>query len=212
MNFLKQEINKAIEKGLGGLKSHAKMAPLRGSSRQAALEKNLNPKLSAVLILLWLEDNEIYTCLTLRNTYKGTHSAQVSLPGGKIEDTDDSLAQTALRETLEEVGIDNIEIIGQLSDVYIPPSGFLVTPYIGIYDSKPNFQPDPIEVAEIFEVNLRDLVSDKNVKSKKMPLVAKNMLINAPYFDLHGQVVWGATAMILSEFKDLLQNTDIDLH
>jgi 8-oxo-dGTP pyrophosphatase MutT (NUDIX family) len=165
-----------------------------------------DPRHAAVLALFY-PDSENETCflLTLRASYNGTHSAQISFPGGKAEKTDTSFNHTAKRETYEEVGIEmsDIKIIKELTDAYIPPSNFLVTPFLGTLDVIPSFITND-EVEEIIEVRLSDLLDESNITLKNMSTsYMKN--IEIPCFILNDHIVWGATAMILSEIKDLLK-------
>jgi 8-oxo-dGTP pyrophosphatase MutT (NUDIX family) len=159
---------------------------------------------SRVLILLYPADQKLKTALILRPTYDGVHSGQVSFPGGRVEPQDDSLIATALRESFEEVGIlpDSVRILGTLSELYIPPSNFLVLPILGFTGSRPDFRADPGEVAEIIETDLEFLFDDNY--SKETILNLRGYTINAPYFDVGGHIVWGATAMILSELKEVI--------
>ena len=198
----------AIEKAvLGGLESQFRLAPkmrLQYSKDKIEAKK---PKKAAVLALFY-PDNEQNTrfLLTLRASYNGTHSAQVSFPGGKSEEKDIDFMHTAKRETHEEVGIkqEDINIIKQLTDAYIPPSNFLVTPFIGMLDYTPNFKTNN-EVEELIEVTLSDLLDDTNVVIQNLTTsYMKN--IDVPCFKLNNYTVWGATAMILSEIKDVLKS------
>ena len=195
---------KTIE--LGGLQAQFKLAPqLRLRYDENKIKAN-NPRKAAVLALFYPNDkNETCFLLTERATYKGTHSAQVSFPGGKIENTDLSLEETALRETFEEVGVkqSSIKIIRELTDVYIPPSNFLATPFLGFIDKKPDFILN-LEVENIIEVLVNDLLNDINITTVTMNTsYMKN--IEVPCFKLNDYIVWGATAMMLSEIKELLK-------
>ena len=145
--------------------------------------------------------------LIKRPVYKGKHSGQISFPGGKRELTDRDLLHTAIRETEEEIGISSKQILPlhALSKIYIPPSQFIVNPYLMFSEDSLSFKADEIEVEKILEINIKDLLDDRNLKQTKLKH-SDNLVINTPYFDLNDQVVWGATAMILSEFKDLLKN------
>ncbi|MCX6265850.1 MAG: CoA pyrophosphatase [Bacteroidetes bacterium] len=166
-------------------------------------------KQSSVLILLYPLDGTIGFVLMLRPEYRGVHSGQISLPGGKYEDTDESLIYTALRESQEEVGIDpaQVQIIGQLTEMYIPPSNFLVTPVIGYQSSQPHFKADPKEVAKIIEIKLDDLMDKGNMQMKKMKL-SVGFSLEVPSYFIDGNIIWGATAMILSELREIV----IDIH
>lgn len=172
--------------------------------------ENENSKKSGVMILLYPNEETVFSALILRNTYEGTHSGQVALPGGKYEDEDSDLIATALRETNEEIGVDSnsINIIGQLSRLFIPPSDYIVYPAIGFLNSRPSFKPDESEVQEIIEYPLSSLLDEGTIKSKEFS-ARNDIIFKAPYFDINGHVVWGATAMILSEFKAILDNAGI---
>lgn len=144
--------------------------------------------------------------LILRKTYKGVHSAQIGFPGGKLEPNDDSLKQAAIRETFEEIGvpINQIEVLRQLTQLYIPPSNFYVQPFLGISRATPMFVKQEEEVEEIIEVSINHFIDDNNVISKHVE-TSYNLKINVPAFKLNGHIVWGATAMMLSEIKDMLK-------
>ncbi len=163
----------------------------------------------AVLILFFEEDNKIKLPLILRSEYKGVHSGQVALPGGKFEDIDEELKYTALREAEEEIGIfrNDVDIIGSLSEVYIPPSNFLVHPFIGVSATVPSFIPHEEEVKEIFSVDIDTLLDDSIVADKEITL-SSGVKIVTPLFTIMNYQVWGATAMILSELKTLLREIE----
>ncbi|MDC9723337.1 MAG: CoA pyrophosphatase [Urechidicola sp.] len=209
MNFtqFQQYIPTLKNIALGGLAAQFKLAPEIRKRYSDDMIKANNPKVSAVLALFYPDaENTTKFLLTLRASYNGTHSAQISFPGGKKEKNDLNLEQTALRETLEEVGINpsDIEILKQLTDAYIPPSNFLVTPYIGVSNSTPLFKPND-EVDKLIEVKLADLLDDKNVVVKNMNTsYMKN--VDVPCFKLNDYIVWGATAMILSEIKQVFKS------
>ena len=192
---------------LGGLEAQFKLAPEIRKRYSEDIIKANNPKASAVLALFYPDtENETRFLLTLRASYNGTHSAQISFPGGKKEKSDLNLEQTALRETFEEVGVQpsGIKILKQLTEAYIPPSNFLVTPYIGALNTAPTFKPNN-EVETLIEVKLADLLDDKNVVIKNMTTsYMKN--IDVPCFKLNNYIVWGATAMILSEIKQVFKS------
>jgi 8-oxo-dGTP pyrophosphatase MutT (NUDIX family) len=160
---------------------------------------------SSVLVLLYPYLGSTGMVLMQRPDYKGVHGGQVSLPGGKREDTDESLVYTALREAREEIGVDpsRIQIIGQLTEMYIPPSNFLVTPVVGFQHHRPEFTPDPKEVAGILEITLNDLLDPRNLKRTKMKL-SIGLTMEVPTFTIGQTVIWGATAMMLNELKEIL--------
>jgi len=161
---------------------------------------------SSVLILLYPCFSRLYTAFILRQTYDGVHSGQVSFPGGRMEDNDVTLINTALREAEEEVNIktEQVKVLGTLSELYIPPSNYLVLPVIGFAENRPEFKPDFTEVAEIIEADISFLFDEHLVKTKTIDI--KGLKIEAPYFDVNGHVVWGATAMILSELKSVIES------
>lgn len=144
--------------------------------------------------------------LILRKTYRGVHSNQVGFPGGRVEVYDKNLKHTALRETEEEVGIskDDVRVIKKLTKLYIPPSDFWVHPYVGIIDKTPILKPQESEVEKILEVNLDDFLDEENLIIQKLSTSYASE-IEVPAYLLNGHVVWGATAMMLSELKELLK-------
>jgi len=167
------------------------------------------PKLAAVMALFYPDaDSLARLLLILRKAHpKDVHSGQIGFPGGQAEKKDADLKETALRETQEEVGVPSKEIgiIRSLSTVYIPPSNFKVLPYVGLYRNKqPTFAPQQSEVAALVEVPIDDFMDDSMVSTKKLSTsYATN--IHVPAFNLNGYTVWGATAMMLSELKELLK-------
>ena len=205
-NKFKSKIEQFKITELGGLEAQFKMAPALRLKYDSDKIKASNPRKAAVLALFYSnEDNKTCFLLTQRASYKGTHSAQISFPGGKIDKTDVNLEKTALRETFEEVGIveSTVNVIRELTDVYIPPSNFLATPFIGFADKRPNFNLN-YEVDKIIEVLVSDLLNDKNKTSVNMN-TSYMTDVKVPCFKLNDYVVWGATAMMLSEIKELLK-------
>jgi len=201
--FLKN-LSKIETTELGGHDSQFKLAPAQRKHFDLNNIAQNKPKKAAVLALFYPNNNN-ETCfvLTKRAAYKGVHSAQISFPGGKIDKNDIDLKATALRETEEEIAVKNVTIIRQLTTTYIPPSNFYVTPFIGYLKHKPLFKINN-EVQKVISVKLSELLDDKNVTSKIMHTsYIKN--ITVPCFKLSNYTVWGATAMLLSEIKDLFK-------
>lgn len=193
-------------KELGGQKAQFKLVPKIRLEFSNEKIKSSNPTKAAVLALFYPdEQNQTRFLLTQRASYKGTHSAQISFPGGKTNQSDLNLKNTALRETNEEIGIaeNAVKIIRELTTTYIPPSNFIVSPFLGILEQTPIFKTN-YEVASTIEVLLDDLLNDQNISSKIMS-TSYMKDIEVPCFKLNDYVVWGATAMILSEIKDLIK-------
>lgn len=188
--------------------AHIKMAPLERISYlkdKSYTEKK--PRNAAVLMLVYPKDDMAHLALIVRNTYPGVHSSQISFPGGKEELEDGTLEITALRETEEEIGIamHKVEVIRQCSEIYIPPSNFLVTPYLGFSTENLEFIPNPDEVKRVLEFPIHQLLNDEIIVQTKMTTsYATN--IDVPAFQVEKYVVWGATAMMLSELKELFKN------
>ena len=205
-NQFKNKIEILKAQKLGGLNAQFKLAPeLRLKYNTDKIKANL-PKKAAVLALFYPnEKKETTFILTERASYKGTHSAQISFPGGKLDKLDTNLQQTALRETFEESGVhsNSIEIIRELTDVYIPPSNFLATPFVGFLDKRPAFVTN-YEVENIIEVLVEDLLSESSLTTVNLT-TSYMQNTDVPCFKLNDYIVWGATAMMLSEIKELLK-------
>jgi 8-oxo-dGTP pyrophosphatase MutT (NUDIX family) len=168
-------------------------------------DHTLPPKPGGVIILLYEDEGKIKFPLIKRPEYTGAHSGQVSLPGGKSEPDEDSI-DTALRECEEEIGVsrNNLTVVGRLSDFFVMPSNFMVTPVIATSASKPYFKPDPHEVVRILESDIDSIISEGAVKEKEILAAGKYKMV-APHFEIEGEVVWGATAMMLNEFRLILK-------
>ncbi len=203
-------LKKQLALPLPGIEVQFEMAHVnRAKLKQEELD-TINYRKSAVLLLIYKKKDRYYIPLTERHVYKGAHSGQISLPGGKFDEGDETLENTALRECYEEIGLkDNIEILGTLTPVYIPVSGFVVNVFVGyLTEEEPAFLVNEAEVKSLIELDLQDLLKPE---LKKMTTVEPmpGLKLKTPYFDVEGQVIWGATAMILNEFKSLLQRTNL---
>ena len=210
MNFeiFIQSISKIKQFPLPGQMSQFKMSPpFRLELIDQQREAMKTSKKAAVTILFYPDENQsTKLILILRKTYKGVHSAQVGFPGGRREDEDLSFRHAALRETWEEVGvpISDIEIVKEMTELYIPPSNFTVYPFLGVTPKTPIFIKQDEEVEDLIEVDIHDFLDDKSVKNVNvMTSLRKEMEV--PAFILNDHIVWGATAMMLSEVKDLLK-------
>lgn len=205
-NFLNQiDFIKDIE--LPGKEAHYKMVPsFRKQMEQLQMSNQKNAKEAATLALLYPnKKNNLEIVLTKRAQYKGTHSAQISFPGGKKDAIDSTFSDTALRETEEEIGVltTNITLVKKLSELYIPPSNFMVYPFLGYTTQEPHFIPNH-EVDKIIKVSVQELLSENNLSVKKIQTsYAKN--VEVPCFVFDNEIVWGATAMMLSELKELIK-------
>lgn len=199
--------SKIANSELPGIDSQFKMAPAirKKLGKEFDIAKR-NPRRAAVMALLYPNNKgELKMIFILRKTYEGVHSNQVGFPGGKIEKSDTDLLDAALRETKEEIGIDRsqIEVIKELTDVYIPPSNFLVKPFLGVVSTPFEYVIDDYEVEQIIEISMKDILNDEFKGEQSLTTsYAKGLLV--PIFKFDDTVIWGATAMMLSEIKDLL--------
>ncbi len=162
-------------------------------------------KPAGVLLLLYPSDGMLTFALTRRTEHVATHKGQISLPGG-AQEQDEILCQTALRETCEElhVCLDETCLIGALAPLFVAASEFVIHPFVGYIPHHPTFEPDPIEVAEVLEVPL-PLFLDEGIKTvERWDRHGREM--DVPFYRIHGQTVWGATAIILSEFEGRLRS------
>lgn len=192
---------------LPGESAHRKLAPLIRINELEEIDMSKrNPQEAGVMAVFYPDmDMETRLVLILRKTYNGVHSNQVGFPGGRVEESDKDLKNTALRETEEEVGIpqNDIEVVRKLTRLYIPPSNFWVQPYLGLMQKTPKMIAQESEVEKILEVKLSDFLNDENVITENLSTsYAKE--IEVPAYSLNGYVVWGATGMMLSEIRELL--------
>jgi 8-oxo-dGTP pyrophosphatase MutT (NUDIX family) len=199
-----QKISNQLRSKLPGLAAQQKMSPSVRHKGKSFPENNSFVKNSGVLILLYPKEGQLHTVFMKRTEYPGAHSGQISFPGGKAEEMDKNLIETATREAEEELDIksDQLQILGLLTPLYVPVSSFKIQPVLAYQDTAPEFIPDPTEVSEVIEVAIQSLFDPVN---RKTELLEKNEYkIISPYFDVHGHHIWGATAMILSELREVL--------
>lgn len=187
---------------LPGAEAHQLMAPKHRPGFK--LKFDTPPRPGAVMILLYEEEGVIQFPLIRRTEYRGVHSGQIALPGGKAEDTDVDLIATAVREAQEELGIDpqKIDIVGSLTSFFVAASNFQILPVVAYAKEFPQFVPEEREVAGVVTADLQTMINPETVKEKEIT-PAEGITFDAPYYDLNGTVVWGATAMMLSEFVTL---------
>ena len=195
-------LKKKLNECLPGMDAHLKMTPYRRLTKVIPDDR----REGAVLLLLYEKEGELFFPLIQRAEYKGVHSNQISFPGGKVEADDDTLLQTAIRETEEEIGVSRtlIKNLGAISELYIPPSNFMVSPFVGYISNEPSFVKEEREVKEILEISLSEFLENSPIKETEV-IVGDGMKLKTPYFELNGKVVWGATAAILQEFKELCE-------
>lgn len=206
-NLFFNSISNVVNVELPSTTSHIKMAP---SERVKMMEENsydVSTVRKAAVMMLFYPKNEVaHLLLIVRNSYPGVHSSQIAFPGGKVEDIDFGLKQTALRETHEEIGIhpNDIHVIRDFTSIYIPPSNFLVHPFLGVSQIELTFTLQEEEVAGIIELPLSVLLDDSIINIKTLE-TSYSKSIEVPVFQIEEHTVWGATAMMLSELKDALK-------
>jgi len=207
MNISLKSIKFLLTQSLPGLQSHLKMAPpSRKAELEAAREAIPYAKKSAVMILLFHEAEKLKIVFIRRSLYVGIHSGQMAFPGGRFEESDVTVEETAFREIEEEIGItrDKIEMLGRISDIYVPPSNFLISVFVGYLSEKPTYNPDEREVAEIVEVDFEEFLNAQNITVKDFFVPSANQTVTAPCFQTTQCDIWGASAMVVCELVDIL--------
>ncbi len=204
-----EDVRQALTIPLPGVDGQKKMAPQPRTGEIDRWAKPEDCREAGVLLLLYPyttngQAPELHLALIRRTEYPGVHSGQISLPGGRREGNESRQA-SALREAMEEVGVvpNRLEMIGQLSPLYTPPSNFCIYPYVAFSTTRPSFQLEPQEVAELLEPPL-SLLMNPAIRREEMWYFERHGTRRVPFFDVDGHKVWGATAMILSEFLALL--------
>ena len=201
------QLTQKLEGPLPGEESHRKF--MHAERLFSKVEPNNTTRNSAVLLVFYPNQFSVNVPLILRPAYDGTHGGQMALPGGKKEMSDENLVRTALREAQEEIGIKamDVKVLGELTEIFIPVSNFLVKPIIGVLDYKPEFFPDKKEVERVFEINFLDFFDEKNKGIKEISIGQRK--IEVPGYQIQNQWIWGATALILHEIIDLLSPTEL---
>jgi len=204
-------LKKEVQKGLPGTDVQWQMASSDRMLKNFPRIPGKDAIIAAVLVLLYPNKGSIYTLLMQRPEYIGAHSSQISFPGGKKETSDENVIQTALREAFEETGVDpdKISVINTLTPLFIPLSNIIVTPVVGWVKEKPVFMEQAEEVLFLIEVDIIKLLNPLIVKTK--PIEIRGEMIEVKYFDYEGNIIWGATAMILHELLTIIKAADIPI-
>ncbi len=198
-------IQKELSGTLPGTMAQMEMVPATRRSDASKSSATEPRRQSAVLVLFYKRGRKACFPLVKRVVYNGVHSGQISLPGGQYEKTDRDFTRTALRETEEEIGVEagKIKLLGELSPIYIPPSNFDVHPFVGYISGEPQFQVDPVEIDHLLEIEL-DTFMDPACKTEKKIHHRTGVDVSVPCFYLQDEIVWGATAMILNELREVV--------
>jgi 8-oxo-dGTP pyrophosphatase MutT (NUDIX family) len=203
IHFFKERLSQGA---LPGEEAQLKMAH---AFRRKLWPAGPDARLAGVMMLLYPKDNQWQTVIIQRASKNpnDVHSGQLSFPGGKKEDVDLNMMECALRETQEEIGVGAIEVIGGLTPLFIPVSNFLVYPFMGYISHEPNFNPDIREVQDVLTVPLHHFQNEAHIKQASIHVGSGMELNDVPYYDIHGRMLWGATAMIISEVTTILEES-----
>jgi len=205
-NFV-NSLKAALAKPLPGMDAQYLMAPVTRKEQLVYNNNDKPPRKSAVLALFYPDNDAVMLVLMKRASDNSVHSGQISFPGGQAELFDKDDAATALRETEEELGIskNKVEIIGKLTEVYISPSNFNVIPFVGYMEVKPDFKPNE-EVERIITVAFSDLLKP-DAKTVRKVTTSYAVNLTAPCFMVDGEILWGATAMMINELLEVVNNS-----
>lgn len=194
-----------LSRPLPGSAAHTSMFPLTAGGIRFKYITTMPQREGSVLILLYEDEGGLYFPLIKRPAYPGVHGGQVSLPGGKAE-PGETPVETALREGEEEIGIvsHKVKVIGQMTGFNVAVSSIFITPVVGIYTERPEFRPDPREVERVLVFSVSKLQKQEEVLSREVRSNGSTPLI-APHFEIDEEIVWGATAMVMNEFRMVLR-------
>lgn len=200
-----------LHQDLPGEIAHKDMIPYRPLTSEMMVDAE-DYRESSVAILLYHEENVWKSVLIERPSYEGVHSGQMAFPGGKKDPTDSDLVETALREMHEEIGFydPNIELLGQLTKVFIPVSKFLVYPHVFMTTQQPNFIPDAYEVKDIVSFPLFEILDEKRLIQTTVQTGNGVRIKNVPAFQINEKQVWGATCLIVNELKMCLLRANVN--
>lgn len=192
---------------LPGFEAQVKMSPPLRKKYNSEDILHYKAKESAVMVLFYEKEEDTYIVFTQRHEYVGAHSGQISLPGGKKDEEDSDLKATAIRETLEEVGIfvPRENIINQLTWLYVPPSNFIIYPFVSYVETLPEFIKEEKEVKEILEIRVQDFLNNAHKKNYLYKNEQLGISFESPSYQINGKTIWGATAMILSELIQIIE-------
>lgn len=203
--WFRKEMRAVLQNDLPGQAAHARMVP-GNRPTLPDVEGDNSYRKSAVMALMYPYKDQIQLLYIQRPTYEGHHSGQIAFPGGKMEDVDHNLKDTALRETHEEIGIspDRIEVLGEISPVVIPVSKYIVHPFVGWMNELPPLTLQKEEVAETLHFGIHYLLDASNEVQRPVS-VSNGLKMNVPCFEFDKRIVWGATALMTSEIAHLLR-------
>lgn len=207
-----KDLQDAFSRPLPGKPAQEFLKPYLKINKNLDIPQLFKPRVGAVMALIYPIENIPHILFIERPVYEGVHSGQIAFPGGKIEQADLSVLSAALRETKEEIGIapEIIQVVGPLTEVFVFASNFIVYPFVGLLNKTPDLILEEKEVASILTIPLYKLLEPEIVKEKPI----KNALgftLMAPYYDLEGKILWGATAMMVSELCEIIRNHQIIL-
>lgn len=208
LNQFKTDLKRELGMPLPGNAAHQKlMVHRKPVERLGAVSETA--KKSAVLLLVYPKNYLLHIVFIQRPIYDGVHSGQIAFPGGKLETFDESISAAAIREANEEIAVNPnaIELMGRLTPIYIPPSNYLVHPFVAFHEDLPSFVPQPSEVKAIIECPIANFMGVESLKTCHLNLGEKKMEVTAFQFEQH--IIWGATGMILREFVDLLERITV---
>jgi 8-oxo-dGTP pyrophosphatase MutT (NUDIX family) len=200
------EIQAALSGTLPGHAAHNRVMSYPRSTAYEARLLQPPPKESAVLMLLFPKGHQLQTLFIERPANQGTHSGQLAYPGGRLEEGEDHLT-AALRESQEEVGLDpnRVEILGSLSPLYIPPSHFVVQPYVGFLVEEYPWKINPHEVVRVLPFSIEKLMTPDSLITQSVPIQQGGRSIEVQGYAIENRFMWGATAMIVHEFVEVMR-------
>lgn len=205
-HHISQEFIRSLEEKLSapkpGLIAQLVMTPNPRPGHQVYQEVEDSSIKAGVLILFYPRDDKIHLVLTQRTHRVDFHKGQISFPGGRLE-TGEGLEHAALREAQEELGVDpdSIRILGTLTPLYIPPSNYCIYPVVALTQSRPDFHPSQIEVAEVLEIPLEHLLNPQNILREMWTI--RGIEVEVPFYAFGAHKIWGATAMVLAELLEM---------